>query len=84
MPGHQEQEALRDVLLAGAVDHPERVGEGEDRDGRVDREAPAAERAPARWNISISCAAAANAYGTSVVIVARMMIFVNVSVSDDW
>ena len=35
-------------------------------------------------NISISCAAAANAYGTSVVIVARMMILVNVPVSDDW
>ena len=35
-------------------------------------------------NISISWPAAANAYGTSVVRVARMMIFVNVSVSEDW
>ena len=35
-------------------------------------------------NISISCAPAEKAYGTSVVIVARTMILTNMSDSDDW
>ena len=38
--GGEEQEALGDGLLAGAVDHPEAVAEREDRDDRVAR-APA-------------------------------------------
>ena len=71
-------------VLTGAGHHPEGVGEGQHGDGGVDRQRADRELAPARLNISISCAAAEKAYGTSVVMVASTMILTNVSDSDDW